>query len=267
MSIFEHDNYRIFLKNRLKNLPKSGRGLKAKLAEYLNINSTLISQIFSGNKDFTIEQAKKVTEFFGFQKLESDYFIHLVQIERAGTEDLKKYFIEKRDLLKKESLKLSKRLNIDKGLTDLERSIFYSSKFFSSVHLYTSLGKGRSLDEIMKRFNLSKIRAMEIVSFLLSAGLILEKNGLYTMEEKSTHVEKGSPFLLNHHTNWRVTAIEKAEKITDDEMMYTGNFSLSKKDFLKIREELVASLQKVIKTVQDSPAEELANLNIDFFWM
>jgi hypothetical protein len=87
------------------------------------------------------------------------------------------------------------------------------------------------------------------------------------MEGKTTHLEKDSPFLINHLTNWRLTAIEKIEKITDEEMMYSGNFSLSKSDFLVIREELVASLQRVIHTVKESPTEELANLNIDFFWM
>jgi len=267
MSIFEILNYRIFLKNRLKNLHKNGRGIKTKLAEHLNINSSLISQILSGKKDFTIEQAVKVTAFLGLQKLESDYFIILVQIERAGTYDSKKYFIEKREFLKKDSLKLSKRINADKSLTDLERSIFYSSKIYSAIHLYTSIGKGKSLEEIMKRFDLKRMRAMEIISFLLSVGLISEQNGVYIMEGKTTHVEKGSPFLLNHHTNWRITAVDKAERISDEEMMYTGNFSLSKKDFLKIREELVASLQRVIETVKESPAEELANLNIDLFWM
>jgi uncharacterized protein (TIGR02147 family) len=267
MSIFDKNNYRAIFEERLKKLPKSGRGVKAQLAAYLNINSTMISQILSGNKDFSIEQAQKAAEFLGLSKLEMDYFITLVQIERAGNVDLKKYFSEKKEALKKESLKLSKRLGADIALTDLERSIFYSSKLYSSIHLFTSLEGGKSIDEITKRFALKRTRAMEVISFLLSAGLISEHDGKYSMEGKTTHVEKGSPFLLNHHTNWRVLAIEKAESITEDEMMYTGNFSLSKKDFLVIREELVATLQKVVKTVQDSPAEDLANLNIDLFWM
>jgi uncharacterized protein (TIGR02147 family) len=267
MSIFDSENYRLFLEARMKNLPKGGRGFKTSLADHLGINSTLISQIFSGDKDFTIEQAKKITDFLGLQSLESDYFILLVQIERAGTQDLKKYFIEKSEQLRKESLKLAKRLKSEKKLTDLERSVFYSSKIYSSIHLYTSLDGGKTVDEMMKRFRLNRVRVSEVISFLLSSGLVVESNGVYKMAEKSTHVEKGSPFLLNHHTNWRITAIDKAETLTDEEMMYTGNFSLSKSDFLKIREELVNSVQRVLKTVLDSPAEELANLNIDFFWM
>jgi uncharacterized protein (TIGR02147 family) len=267
MAIFESSNYRIFLNNRMKKLQVSGRGVKTKLAEHLNINSTMISQILSGTKDFSIEQAIKVAQYLGLQKLETDYFIILVQIERAGTQDLKHYYLEKRNQLRKDSLKLANRIQSDKELTDLERSIFYSSKIYSSIHLFTSLGKGKTLDEILERFDLKRNRAREIISFLLSAGLIIDKNGIYHMEGKSTHVEKGSPFLLNHHINWRIKSVDKAERLSAEEMMYTGNFSLSKKDFLKVREELVQSLQRVIDTVKESPAEELANLNIDFFWI
>lgn len=267
MDIFKDNNYKNFLHFRLKNLPKNGRGLKTKLAQHLSINSTLVSQILSGDKDFTLEQAQKVAQFLGLQKIETDYFILLVQINRAGTKDLKDYYIEKREQLKKEGTKLSRRIDINKGLTDLERSVFYSSKIYSSVHLYTSIEQKCSLEKIMERFKLTRIRTVEIITFLISAGLIYETNGHYIMAAKSTHLDKGSPFLLNHHMNWRAMALEKADHLSDEEMMYTGNFSLSKKDFLKIREELFAHLQKVLKTVHDSPAEELANLNIDFFWM
>lgn len=267
MSIFDYSNYRLFLKNRIKGLQKSGRGIKTKLADHLNINSTMISQILSGEKDFTVEQAVLVTNFFGFQKLEREYFILLVQADRAGNHETKKYFLEKKDQIKKESLKLSNRIDSSKSLTDLERSIFYSSKIYSSVHLFTSIGRGKNLVEIMERFNLKRTRALEIISFLISAGLILDSNGIYSMDAKSTHIEKGSPFLLNHHTNWRVAAVDKAERLTEQEMMYTGNFSISKKDFLKIREELVSTIQRVIEVVKESPAEEMANLNIDLFWI
>ncbi len=69
----------------------------------------MVSQVMAGSKDFTLEQAKKVAEYFVLPKFETDYFLLLVQIERAGTQDLKNYFREKRDEIKKESLKISKR--------------------------------------------------------------------------------------------------------------------------------------------------------------
>lgn len=267
MTIFEFIDYKKFLKSEIKKRPKHGRGEISRLAEFLNVNSTMVSQIITGEKNFTIEQAKKVAEFFILPKLETDYFLILVQIERAGTFDLKNYFREKRDEIKKESLKISKRVSNDKPLSDLERSVFYSSWVYSAVHLFCSVDEGQTLEQIIVRFDLSRLRAQEVLQFLLSSGLVINENGKYKMASKSTHVEKGSPFLIKHHANWRVTALQKSEDLAESELMYTGNISLSKSDFSKIREQLVATIQDVIKTVKASPAEDVANLSIDLFWM
>jgi hypothetical protein len=50
-------------------------------------------------------------------------------------------------------------------------------------------------------------------------------------------------------------------------MMYTGQVSLSKEDFERIRETLSDALKDIMKTVKDSPADEVACLNIDWFWL
>jgi uncharacterized protein (TIGR02147 family) len=266
MEIFDFDDYKIFLKNEIKKKPNNGHGVLAKLAVHLDINSTLISQILSGDKDFTLEQAKKIADYFSLEKMELDYFLLLIQIERAGDHELKTYFIQKRDLLKTESLKLSNKIATDKEMTSLEKSIFYSSKIYSSVHLFCSVDSGKTLLEIQERFELSPQQAALIVQFLLSARLIEGKNDIYKMSLKSTHLESTSPLLINHHKNWRIAAINKAENLAQDELMYTGNISLSKSDFLKIRAQLVTTIKDALQVVKDSPAEEVANINIDLFW-
>ncbi|MDG0817192.1 TIGR02147 family protein [Bdellovibrio svalbardensis] len=267
MSIFEFNDYKAFLRSEIKKRPGAGRGELSRLSEFLGINATMVSQVMSGPKDFTLEQAKKIAEYFVLPKVETDFFITLIQIERAGTQDLKNYFREKRDEIKKESLKISNRIVSEKRLTDLERSIFYSSHLYSAIHLFCSVGNGQSLESILKKFEISRQRAQEILQFLLSNGLCIQKNGLYMMGTQSTHVEKGSPFLIKHHSNWRIAAIQKSENIADNEMMFTANISLSQKDFAKIRETLMQTIQEISETVKASPAEEIANLNIDLFWI
>lgn len=266
MNIFEFDDYRLFLKRALSLGPKRGWGQKTRLAEAIGVNSTFVTQVLTGQKDFSLEQAKKVAEFFLLPTLEEDFFLILVLIARAGSKNLRDYFIEKKLSLRKNSLKLVKRLEAKKDLTDLERSIFYSSRVYSSVHLFTSLGSGKKLEEISVRFGLSSKQTLDIVQFLSSCGLIEKVQDVYRMSKSSTFIEKESPFAKSHHMNWRVKSIEKAEKLSDEELIYTGNYSLSKKDFLRIREELVRKIQEVLAVVKDSEAEELANLNIDFYW-
>ncbi len=265
-SVFLYDDYRKFLREHFEFLPKKGWGQKSKLAQFLGVNSTFITQVLSQDKSLTLEQAKKTATFINLNTLEEDYFLILVQIDRSGTNDLRLYFENKKKQAKSTSLKLSAQLNKDKNLSDIERSIFYSSRLYSSVHLYTSIGNGKTLAQIKERFNIEHHRALEIVNFLLNAALIKKIGDKFQIDKASTFIEKGSPFAMNHHSNWRVRSIEKIEALSEEELVYTGNYSLSKSDFQVIREKLVNNIKEVLEVVKASEAEELVNLNIDFYW-
>jgi uncharacterized protein (TIGR02147 family) len=268
MTIFEFNDCRDFIRHHISQLPSGGRGELTRIAGALAVNTTLLSQIMSGSRVFTMEQAYKLSQYLCLSELETDYFSLLIQIERAGSADLKRYLEKKLDDLKKEALKLSKRIEHEKSLSDNERVVFYSSWIYSAVHLYSSIRReGVTIEEVATRFQIPRVRAIEVMGFLTRAGLCMEETGRYTMGVQSTFVEKGSPYLLKHHSNWRVKAIQKSESLADSEMMYTGQVSLSKEDFERIRETLSDALKDIMKTVKDSPADEVACLNIDWFWL
>ena len=137
---------------------------------------------------------------------------------------------------------------------------------FSGIHVYCSTGKsGRTLDEIAKRFEISRAKTTEITRFLVEAGLCDENNNRFFTGSQGTHLEQGSPHLLKHHTNWRLRAIQSAENLNDDELMYTVNVSLSENDFHYLREEMVVFIKTFLDRVHPSPSEEIACLNIDWF--
>jgi uncharacterized protein (TIGR02147 family) len=268
MSLFKESDYKAFLKKYLANLPKRGRGEIGRMAQYLRVSSTLISQILSGNKHLSLEQAEGIAEYLALPALEADYFILLVHHERAGTVALKKYYDEKIKNLKDQALKVVNRVEAKKSLTDIERAVFYSSPLYAGVWLFTSVGKdGKSIDDIMKRFDLPRVKILEIIKFLVETQLCIEKNGYYTMGGQSTHVEQGSPHLLHHYRNWRLKAIEQSENLNEEELMYTAAVSLSKKDFEILREEMVSFIKSFLKRTHESPAEEVACFNMDFFWI
>lgn len=268
MSIFEYTDYRAYLNNYLKQLPKKGRGELSRIAQHLRVNTTLLSQIRSGLRDFNIEQTYEMSIYLGHSELETEYFSILVQIEKSGTSNLKKYLEQKRMKLKNQALSLSERISHEKRLTDQDRTIFYSSWLYSAVHLFTSTNdKGLTLEEICSRFNVSRIKINEIIIFLLKSGLCNEHNGRFSIGVRSTFVERGSPHLLKHHSNWRLKAIAKSDAISNRELMYTGQVSISKKDFETVREKLTEFLKDTMSLVKDSPAQDIASLNIDWFWI
>ena len=267
MTVFNYTSYKEFLRDHIAALPKGGRGEINRMAEKMGVHPTLVSQVLGGDKDFSLEQSHKLCAHLGLFKLEKDYFLLLLQWARAGSHDLKVYYEEKIEEVRQRSLNIKERMSSHRSLTDYERSVFYSSWIYSALRLFTSVGEGQTLAACAERFGLPLEEAAEILTFLTETNLVLETNGRYTMKAAHTHLELGSPFLPRHHTNWRLQTIQKCERLSQEELMFTSPFSVSRADFLKIREELTALIQSSSKIIRASPAEDVACLNLDLVWM
>lgn len=62
------------------------------------------------------------------------------------------------------------------------RAVFYSSPIYSAIRLFVSTSEsGRSLDEIIERFEITRPKASKLIQFLRETGLIEEVDGHYKM--------------------------------------------------------------------------------------
>ncbi len=68
-----------------------------------------------------------------------------------------------------------------------------------------------------------------------------------------------------HHTNWRLRAISSLSKGVPDDLHYSSVITISKKDALRIREELIDKIKDLKTVIKDSVEEKLYSLNLDFF--
>lgn len=265
MNIFDFSEYRKYLKTWLEESRASKTSNLTRLAEVAQVHPTFLSQVLGGSKDLSLEQAAFVSEFIGHTKLEQDYFFTPIQLERAGTIPLKNYWQEKKSAIEAEKNKLSQRFHKHKELTEEQRAIFYSSWIYVAVWACTAINNGQTLTEIAERFNISRDKAEEILSFLAQSGVCNESNGVYTIGDLHIHVPNESPHVIKHHTNWRMKAIQRMDNRDKVELFFTSPMSISREDFQKIRERLNLVIQDVVKIGKDSPAEDLVCLNIDFF--
>jgi uncharacterized protein (TIGR02147 family) len=267
MNLFEQDDYKEALKTIMDARKATQKGQSRKLAEYLGVHPTMVSQVMTGNKDFTEEQIILVCEFFYLPKLDSQYLLVLLQQERAGSKKLKNYFQELKEQVRKQALQVSHRVDKNRQLSEGEKSVFYSSWLYASIHLLTTLDKTVYFDDICKKLNLHPSKGREVLDFLIQIQMVVEKDGVFSSGPVATHLESNSPYLIKHHTNWRLKAIQTSESLTEEELMYTANVSLSKKDFALLREEFMQMIQRFVSVVKPSPAEDIAQLNLDFFWI
>jgi uncharacterized protein (TIGR02147 family) len=264
-ALFECENYRQYVVGRIKAMPKRGRGEFQRIALRLQMHTTLVSQVFRGQKSLTFEQACGLCDHLGLNALETDYFMKLIEFDRAGSDLLRRLVRRQLADIRARAREVSSRVPRGKAISESERAIFYSTWHYSAVRLLTSIPRFQMLDPISEHLGLSKKQVREILDFLVRTGLCTELHSKFSMSEKNTHVEAQSPFVVRHHLNWRMKALQKVESLSPRELAFTAPVSISEKDFAKVREILLDAIQRIGKIVEQSPAEEVGFLTLD--WM
>lgn len=265
LNIFEFSDYRSYLNDWLTAAKSQKTFNLSRLAEVASVHPTFLSHILAGTKHLSLEQATLLSEHFGHTKLEQDYFIILINLDRAGNEPLRKYWLEKKSQIEFQKNKLGQRFEKHRELTQEQRAEFYSSWIYVAVWVATAVENKQSISQIAERFKISREQAETVLMFLAEAGMCVEKEGYFSMNESHVHVPNESFFVTKHHMNWRMKAIQKMDTRAESELFFTAPMSIAKKDFLLIREKVTRMIKEIVDTAKDSQAEDVVCLNIDFF--
>lgn len=262
-SIFTFSSSREYLRAYIDSLPKKGWGEIQRWSEQLGVQTSYISQVLSGSKNFNTEYALRLGKYIGLVGMELDFFILMIEKERAGTVEAQDYFASKMNAMKKDSRSLSNRVVKDRALTDEEMTIFYSSWMYSAIRLYCSVSGGRTIHQISEYFDVPKEECSQIMTFLVGSGFCTKKGEKYQMGTQKTHVDRKSPHVRRHWMNWHVKGLTRFENLDESELIYSAPFSISRKDFEILREDLAVFIKKFVEKVGNTEPEEVAFLNID----
>lgn len=265
MEIFDFINYKEFTRSKVAFYPKKGHGIYRKLGLHIGLNSVAISQVFKGQRELTLEQALGVCEFFNLTPLEQEYYLLMVQYERAGNHKLKKVFLNKLNEIQTKSQNLKNRLIHSQEVTLEAKSIYYSHWVYSGVRITSSLEDGQTIEQLAEKLDLPLSDLVEIMEFLIENGLCKRVDNKYTTGVGMTHLDALSPLAVSHHHNWRIKAMEKMTVKDQEQVFYTIPVSISKTDLKNVRKKIVGFIEEINKIVQPSPAETVACLNIDWF--
>lgn len=265
MNIFEYKNYKYYLRDWLKEARVQKRANLISLAQATRVHASFLSQVILGRKKLSLEQAALASKYLEHTKLEREYFFTLIQLDHAGNPTLKEYWDEKLNTLELEKENLGKRFSRHKQLTIDQQALFYSSWIYSALRVSTDISGSQTLTQIIGRFGISREQAIAILNFLVHTGLCKEKNGNYSIGESHLHISNDSPFVVKHHTNWRIKAIQAMDNREPNELFFTAPMSISTQDFKNFRERLNLFVKDIVENAKTSKAEELSCLNIDFF--
>jgi uncharacterized protein (TIGR02147 family) len=265
ISIYNFNEYRGYVRARFAAMNKGGYGQSLKMAEHLGVHTTLVSQVLKGGKTFTLEQGSLAADFLGLTEDETDFFLLLIQEDRAASPALKKNLARQKEKFRQQSRKLENRLIGEMKLTEEKKAIFYSDWIYSAVRQLTAIEGYSQPEQIAAYFGLTNRKIREVVDFLLTTDLLQEKNGKLAVGVRTTQLESGSPWINARHGQWRQRAIEGLHREDPVRMHYTCPMTLSVADAQKVREQIIKLLESVDKIIDPSPSEELRCLNIDWF--
>jgi uncharacterized protein (TIGR02147 family) len=267
-NIWQFDHYRDYLKAFIQYQPNGGRGQASKISSALGIHTTLFSQILNGHRDLTMEQASLFCDYDGMSEDESELFLAMVSLSRAGNESLRKKLKKQIEEQKASFNEVKKRVgSVSKKLTTFEQSVFYSSWKYSAIRMLASMEKVPDLNEMAQMLGLTRQRLTEMVDFMIEKGLLIEEKGRVKIGHAKTHVDAKSQWAVRHHTNWRTRNLTRLEVIADHEICFTVPFSCSKKDYQKIREVFLQAIEQASKIVGSSQGEETHVICLDLFDM
>lgn len=266
-SIFTFTSYKKYLSNVIKRNSKI-RGLYKILSEAANCQRSYLSQVMrqDGKIQLTPDQALGISRFLLHSAKERDYFLLLVDYERAASKELKELLQNKISFTQKELQDLTNLLERPKE-DDHEMLIkFYSTWMYSYIHILTSISEYQSVEAIAKKSNLSVESALNILIELEDIGLVFRESGLWKHSGRQLHLDSQSALICNNHNNWRQQAILDAQlKQTIDAVHFSGVYSISKSDYAHIKTQILECLKAVNTKALSSGAEEVIVFCCDLF--
>jgi len=265
-SVFGAKTYVEFISHCIATSLKSRGSIKA-LAERIQCHPTFISQVVRHKAHFNHEQAVRFCSYYQLTEDEAEFFIDLLNHDRAGTPEAKKHFqkIIDRKLLDRKSLQ--KRAKIVSALRAEQEVRYLASWVPCAVHAAIQIPDYNSPEKVARTLGLDINLTLETLSTLQQLGLIEEEKGRWVATQESLHIGKDSPLSSTYHTNWRLkTASRLGEKRrTLRQTHFSSVYAITNALAEEIREIIIQNLQEIRGRMVAAPSEELHVLCLDFY--
>lgn len=259
---WDYTSYKAYLKAYIDETQR--RGVITQMAEAAGCQRSYLSQVLNGTAQITPDQAYGLAVHLGLQGSELDYFLMLVDWDRAGTHSLRKRIEEKLAAIREEQNLVSRRVDADQDLDLAAQALYYSSWHLSAIHMATSSHLYQTSESISQRLSLPRDVVDRSLATLEEMKLVRREKGKWVYMSGNVHLASSSPWTASNHHNWRARAVLNSQ-FGKSGLHYTSVFTLTKKDLEVLRASLLRFIERSRKTVAASPAEELACFSCDLF--
>lgn len=258
-------SYKQFVNQMLEN-PLYGRGAKTRLANHLGVQGSFISLVLSGPQDFSTDHSIKIAEFLKLSAPETEYFMTLVQRDRAGTPKLKQYYQALIDRMLKEEAQIKSHVQAKQlEANEQDLSLYYGAWFHVAVHMAIHNTKLRTVSALVAYTKLSESQVRESIDLLVRLGFAQFDKDKVVPIDRTFHLSKRSLALRSHHTNWRGQAVQSLDDNQPDALHYSLVLNVDAETAIKMRELLLDSIKRTHILIEKAKIENVYSICLDLF--
>lgn len=263
--IYRYSDYKKYLKSLIESYPNQGRGIRKQMAEALRCQIAYVSHVLSGNYHFSPEQTEAAARFFGLDREDSEFLMILVSHNRAGTQELKRFYESMIAERAEKYALLKSRAKIKETLDREDQATYYSQWYFAAIHMALTIPILQTKDAIATKLGVSSKKTQEVLEFLVTRGLARREGARYVTTQQALHLEANSPLIARHHSNWRMAAVRSLEDPRASDVHYSGVVTCSEKELPKVKERISRCLEDCMELVKPSKEERIAVICLDWW--
>lgn len=241
------------------------RGQMTKAAAALNCQRSYLSRVITENLHLTPEHAFNLAEFLNFTELEREYFIALVERDRAAGPRYSEHWKRKITELKRRNESVQERANRQSVSLDSSKTVYFTSWTWTAIHFLTAVNNGQTARAIAGRLNLADDFVRAQLKQMSEQGLVENSGEKWHYKSGEFHAGSDSPLVLLHHQNWRARAVQDAQVAPGANTHFTGIMTLSREDAARIKELMLEFIAKANQITGPSNPEECIAVLCDLF--
>lgn len=264
-NVFDFSEYRAFVVAALEHERAERKGAQARLAAHMGCQSAYLSMVLKGRADLSLEQAAAAAEFFHLGDEARHYFLLLVQRERAGSESLRRYFDSLIAELKQARTVLARRLAGTSTLAPENQPKFYSSWFYTAIHIALTVPALQHRAALQKYLGLPPDVLSAALEFLVAAGLAVRDGERYVVGPTRLHLEQASAFASAVHAQVRLRTLSALALPKADDFHYSSTISAAPRDLPRLKEIMMRAIEEMRAVIRASPEEGVYCYAMDLF--
>lgn len=262
-SVFEFATYKAFLAHKLAS--EGQRGQLSRAAEAIQTQRSYLSRVLSEELHLTPDHAFKLAKFWRLTPPEREYFLILVDIDRAADPEFRAHLKERANALKDKHDSVQNRAERAQFSGEALQVGYFSSWVWSAIHFLTSIPAYQNEDALADRLGLKRERVLVHLEHLQELKYVEKKSGRWIYKSGEFHAPKNSPLVILHHQNWRNRAMMDAQELDGANVHYTTVQTLSRDDYERIKALLLEFIAESSRIAAPSKPEEGIALTCDFF--